>query len=158
MPSINGNKMKGNSQKKGGRTKKEIYTDFDPTTDRYGKILNLIGGKHVSVLLLNDTDNKPICANIRGIHHKKVWFRKDDLVVVRGTGNIVEIWGKVSEEEYNDIKRKFDLKENKGNTDNLIFQENDNESDSDSDSDVENNVVLKQPERNFNINEEIDDL
>ena len=44
--SKNGNAHKGNAQKKkgGGFGKKEIYSEFDPDTDYFAKIINMEGG------------------------------------------------------------------------------------------------------------------
>src|SRR5579872_6350206 len=136
---MNGNKFKGNKQKKGGRTRKEVYSDFDQKTDRYGKIVGLEGGKGISVLLLDSTDGKPVRAAIRGIHHKKVWFKKDDIVVVRGE----EIWGKVNDNEVNRIRRQFDTIEGgKGDKSSIIFRDvndfNDDDDDEEDDKKVEN--------------------
>ena len=115
---MNGNKFKGNKPKKSGRRRKEVYSEFDSNTDHYGRIVTLEGGKGISVLLLDNTDGKPIHVTIRGIHHKKVWFKKDELVVVRGS----ELWGKVSEGELNRVRRNFDRLEGKGDGNAIVFQ------------------------------------
>jgi hypothetical protein len=119
MSGKNGNAYKGNAQKKGcgGRPKKEVFSDFDSSTDRYGKIINLEGGKGASVLLLNSIDGKPIHVSIRGIHHKRVWFKKEDLVVIRGS----ELWGKVPEGDAKRIGRTFEQVQGKGDTNQIIF-------------------------------------
>jgi hypothetical protein len=132
--SKNGNATKGNAQKKkgGGFGKKEIFSDFDPVTDYYAKIINMEGGKGVSVMPLKSIDQKPVHVNIRGIHHKKVWYRKDDLVVIRG----IEIWGKVNESEHNLVKRGFDKLEGKGDGSNVIFENEEEDIDDMDDADI----------------------
>ena len=122
---MNGNKFKGNKQKKSGRGRKEVYSEFDPNTDQYGKIVTMEGGKGVSVIILNSPDGKPIHVAIRGIHHKKVWFKKEDLVVVRGS----EIWGKVSDGEMNRVRRYFDIFEGRGDNGMVMFRDNGMEDD-----------------------------
>jgi hypothetical protein len=134
MSGKNGNAFKGNAQKKGGggRPKKEVFSDFDPNTDRYGKIVNMEGGKGASVLLLNSIDGKPVHVSIRGIHHKKVWFKKDELVVVRGS----ELWGKVHEGEAKRIGRTFEQVQGKGDTNQILFGDLPDEYSDDSDTEV----------------------
>jgi hypothetical protein len=141
---MNGNKFKGNKPKKSGRGRKEVYADFNPKTDHYGRIVNIEGGKHVSVVLLDSPDTKPISATIRGIHHKKVWFKKDDLVIVRDNGNMPELWGKVSENECNKVRRFFDKNSTQGNNDANIFQ-NANDSDDEEGEDEDENAAKKTP-------------
>jgi translation initiation factor IF-1 len=144
---MNGNLFKGNTQKKkGGRARKEVYCDtFDSTTDHYGKVVNLEGGKGVSVLLLDSIDGKPVHVTIRGIHHKKVWFKKEDLVVVRGS----ELWGKVSDSEANRVRRNFDRLEGKGDSSSIIFRDT-NELDDDDEDDEDEYRIRPQPNRNLN--------
>lgn len=124
---MNGNKFKGNKQKKGSRGRKDVYADFNPDTDHYGKILGLEGGKHASVSLL--PNGTTIRAMLRGIHHKKVWFKKDDLVIIRGDSNFAEVWGKVNDNESNQIRRDFDKLEGKNNSSMVIFNESDDSDD-----------------------------
>lgn len=120
----NGNKFKGNKQKKAKRTRKEMHAKFDESMDTYGKIVASQGGKHLSVLLLGDTDMKPIMASVRGIHHKKVYFKKDDFVVIRHNGNLHEIWGHVDDSEIRRVREEFNRFENNGNQSSIIFQDN----------------------------------
>lgn len=140
---MNGNKFKGNKPKKSGRGRKEVYSEFDSSTDHYGRIVTLEGGKGVSVLLLDNTDGKPVHVTIRGIHHKKVWFKKDELVVVRGS----ELWGKVSDGELNRVRRDFDRLEGKGDSSAIVFRDA-NDLDDD-DEDAESREVRPQASRNF---------
>jgi len=124
---MNGNKFKGNKQKKGSRGRKDVYADFNSDTDHYGKILGLEGGKHASVSLL--PNGNTIRAMLRGIHHKKVWFKKEDLVIIRGDSNFAEVWGKVNDNESNQIRREFDKLEGKNNSSMVIFNESDDSDD-----------------------------
>lgn len=143
---MNGNKFKGNKPKKSGRGRKEVYSDFDASTDHYGRIVTLEGGKGVSVLLLDNTDGKPVHVTIRGIHHKKVWFKKDELVVVRGS----ELWGKVSDGELNRVRRDFDRLEGKGDSSAIVFRDA-NDLDDDEDEEDTAKKVPAQPARNFTL-------
>jgi len=122
----NGNKFKGNKQKKGRRGRKEMFASYDEESDTYGKIVGSQGGKHLSVLLLGDAEQKPIMASVRGIHHKKVYFKKDDLVVVRHNGNLYEIWGYIDESEIRRVREDFNRFENNGNQSSIIFQDKNN--------------------------------
>lgn len=122
----NGNKFKGNKQKKGRRSRKEMFASYDEESDTYGKIIGSQGGKHLSVLLLGDAEQKPIMASVRGIHHKKVYFKKDDLVVVRHNGNLYEIWGHIDESEIRRVREDFNRFENNGNQSSIIFQDKNN--------------------------------
>jgi hypothetical protein len=123
---MNGNKLKGNNQKKGVRGKKEVYAVFDENTDKYAKIIARQGGKHVSVIILGDQKKTPVQVMIRGIHHKKVYMMVNDIVIIRGT----EVWGKVPDSDANRIKREFNKREGSEDTGNIIFQ-NENEINSD---------------------------
>jgi hypothetical protein len=119
----NGNKFKGNKQKKGRRMRKEMFAKYDDSSDTYGKIVASQGGKHMSVLLLGDTEKKPITASVRGIHHKKVYFKKDDMVVIRNNDNLYEIWGHVDDSEIRNVRDEFNRFENNGNQSSIIFQD-----------------------------------
>jgi len=142
----NGNKFKGNKQKKGRRTRKEMFAKYDDSSDTYGKIIASQGGKHMSVLLLGDTDKKPVSASVRGIHHKKVYFKKDDIVVIRHSGNLCEIWGYVDESEIRRVRDDFNRFENNGNQSSIIFQDTNKlyPSSSSSDEDDKTGKVLPQ--------------
>ena len=92
------------------------------------------------LLSQNAIDGKPVHVNIRGIHHKKVWYKKDDLVVIRG----MEIWGKVSESDYSRVKRSFELLEGKGDASNIEFgDEGDDHDESDGDGEDDDVAVTK---------------
>lgn len=118
----NGNKFKGNNKKKGFR-KKNPYTDFDETIDEYAKVLSLQGGKHLTVQLLSDTKDKTVSAIIKGSHHRKIWYKKDELVIVRSMGNLYEVQGKISNDELKIIQQQFDKLE--GNTNNTFTFDDD---------------------------------
>ncbi len=126
----NGNKFKGNNAKKGAHGRKEVYAEFNPLTDQYARVVSIEGGKHINLMPLDSTDNKPITALIRGIHHKKVWFKKDDLVVITGIGNLVEIVGKVNDSDIKKIRSKFD-KIDADKIGDPIFDDGENESNDD---------------------------
>jgi hypothetical protein len=141
----NGNKFKGNKQTKGVRNRKRMIADFNSGTDRYAKIVSLEGGRHAMVLPLDSTDNKPISVMIKGIHHKKIWFKRDDLVVIRDG----EIEGRVNDTDRNKVQREFD-KLDGDKSSHFIFQ-NDNEFSDDENSGEEESKVPAQPKRNFDI-------
>ena len=126
----NGNKFKGNKAKKGARGRKNVYADFDPNVDQYAKIISIEGGKHMNVLPLDSADGTTVHATIRGIHHKKVWFKKDDYVVITYNGNIAEVMGKVNENDINRVRGQFD---NTGDNkkDNIIFCDDEASDDTD---------------------------
>lgn len=138
---MNGNKLKGNAQRKGGRRRKEVYADFDPNTDKYGRVVNLLGGRNVSVLILNDLTKTPIQVSIRGIHYNRVWYKKDDLVIVRDNDTL---WGKVPDEYYNKVKNDFDKFEGSSDASTLIFR-NDDEIGSDDEIDDDGVGIPPQP-------------
>jgi len=103
----NGNRLKGNAQKKASRTNKNSSTSFDDTTDQYGLIERLVGGRHIEVKTLKN--NKPIMANIPGRFYKRVWFNKGDIVIVTQVAeNMLEIKGKPSEDDLPKIRYQFD--------------------------------------------------
>lgn len=143
----NGNKFKGNKAKKGGRGRKNVYAEFDSKTDQYARVYSIEGGKHLKVIPLNSADNKPIVALIRGIHHKKVWFKKDDLVVITGDSSLMEVVGRVNEGDVSKIRTKFD-KLDGGKTDAIFIDENDF-----SDQETEDNKIIPQPNRPFDLTE-----
>jgi hypothetical protein len=169
---MNGNIFKGNKPKKGGRGKKEMYAEFNENTDQYGKIVSKQGGKHMSVLLLNDPSKTPVHATIRGIHHKRVYMNVDDFVIVRGNGNLYEIWGKVPDSDVSRVRRDFVMAEGDDSNKNFIFQRKNemllDDDDIDDDNEKEHKekpkgsiLVPKQPDRNYKLdkidnNERID--
>lgn len=118
----NGNKFKGNNTKKSFR-KKNPYSDFDEKTDEYAKILSLQGGKHLTAQLLDNAKDKIVNALIKGSHHRKIWYKKDELIILRSFGNLYEVQGKVSEDEIKTIQRRFDMLE--GNADNSFTFDDD---------------------------------
>lgn len=146
----NGNKFKGNKAKK-GRGRKNVYAEFDSKTDQYARVQSIEGGKHLKVIPLNSIDNKPIVAMIRGIHHKRVWFKKDDLVVITGDANLMEVVGKVNEGDVSKLRTKFDKLEG-GQTDTIFIDENDF---SDDEMAAENQIP--QQTRNFDLNDLAED-
>jgi translation initiation factor IF-1 len=131
MPVGNGNKFKGNKVKKSARGRKSGQANFDAATDQYACVVNIEGGKHVNVLLLDSVDKKSTPALIPGKFHRKVWFKKDDLVVVMGNGNLMEIKGMVSDSEIPRIRSKFDKLH--GNNDRSLIFGNDDDNDDGSD-------------------------
>jgi hypothetical protein len=138
MPIGNGNRLKGNNQKKTARARgrKDVNVDFDKDTDQYAQVINMQGGKHMTVLPLGNKDKEYIRATIRGIHHKKVWFKVDDFVVIRTDGNLVEVQGKASEYDINMVKKEFEKM--KGSTAGFVIQtanDNDKEKKEESDGD-----------------------
>ena len=99
----NGNKFKGTRGKKG---RVNAYADYDAQTDQYARVASIEGGKHMTVLPLNGAARLP--ALIRGIHHKKVWFKKDDIVVITVTSGMCEVKGKAQEQEIGRVRIQFD--------------------------------------------------
>lgn len=128
----NGNKFKGNKGKK-GRRRKNPYADFDEKTDQYAKVLSMQGGKHMTVQPLDNPNGETVSAIIKGSHHRKIWYRKDELIVIRTIGQLVEVQGKVPMDEINSIRQKFDMLEG-GDNCRLVFGDVDNVSDSDDDN------------------------
>lgn len=145
---VNGNKFKGNKQKKGRRGRKEMHADYDDTSDTYGKIVSVQGGKQLTVLLLDSIDKKPVTAHVRGIHHRRVYFKKDDLVVVRDCGNILEIWGYVNESEIRRVRDEFNTYENDGNQNSIIFREANSIYPSSSEEEEKQNDNIVPPQQN----------
>jgi len=148
----NGNKFKGNKAKKGGRGRKNVYAEFDPKTDQYARVYSIEGGKHLKVVPLNNTESKPIVALIRGIHHKRVWFKKDDIVVITGDSNLMEVVGKVNEGDVTKVRTKFDKLE--GGRDTIFIDENEF---SDEEEDKKPVSILPQPNRPFDLIDQKDE-
>ncbi|VBB17810.1 hypothetical protein YASMINEVIRUS_273 [Yasminevirus sp. GU-2018] len=158
---INGNRLKGNKGKKGRRGRKEEHADFDPATDSFGKIISGLGSCQMSVQLLDEPNAKPVNAHIRGIHRGKLFFKKDDYVVIRHNGNLREIWGRVSEGDIRRVREDFAKIEGKGDKSSVIFRDaNDLEDDESDEEDVvppqPNRSVLDEPTDDADIN--IDDI
>lgn len=160
----NGNKFKGNQQKKLNRAQKSANDEFNPEIDRYAKIASIDGGKHVTLKLCENNVKKLMPAIIRGIHHKKLWFNKDDMVVVRDNGNLNEIWRKVTQAEIHIVQKEFDKLDNENGSsgNDIIFREPDANDTSESSDDESNNVdkhlrIAPQPTRKFVIDNDSDD-
>ena len=117
----NGNKFKGNKGKKGWR-KKNPNSIFDEKVDEYAKVISLQGGKHLTIQLL-DSKEKHVSALIKGSHHRKIWYKKEELIIVRFLENLYEVQGKVSAEETKTIQRLFDKLDGNDNND-IIFDDN----------------------------------
>jgi hypothetical protein len=124
----NGNKFKGTKKKKGFR-KKNPNPDFDERLDEYALVSTIQGGKHLSVKLFN-TGNDIVQAIIKGSHHRKIWYKKDEIVIIRSLGNLYEVQGKVPPDEARALKRQFDKLNTNDNT-NTPFVFNDEVNDSD---------------------------
>ena len=147
MSGKNGNLFKGNVQQKKqrkeenkeqyrSRNKKKSIIDVISKEDQYAFIDSLDGGKHAKVILIESIDRRPIIAVIPGKFHKRVWFKKGDVVIVSENGNLFEIKGKANEAEANQIRAKFD----KGDEDeSLVFEGED--------------LPPPQPKRNFDLSE-----
>jgi translation initiation factor IF-1 len=75
-----GNKAK--KGKRGGRMSKNPTSEFntDDGLHFYGQMIGKIGGNTIEVLLQT---GETVHASIPGRFHKRVWFNKDDLIVVR---------------------------------------------------------------------------
>lgn len=123
MPNGNGNKFKGSNNKK-GRKKKNPIADFNAKLDEYGKIVTIQGGKHLSVQLADKKDNI-VHAIIKGSHHRKIWYKKDELVIIRSLGNLYEVQGKVATNEIKKIQHIFDKLEG-NDKETFIFDDNNN--------------------------------
>jgi translation initiation factor IF-1 len=81
--------------KKGGRKTKNPSTEFN-TEDGlhfYGQVKSRIGGNTLDVTLQT---GETVHATIPGRFMKKVWFNKDDLIVVRQEGNFYDIVQKIT--------------------------------------------------------------
>ena len=147
MPTVNGNKFKGNKVKKGARGRKSVQGECDPTTDQYARVVCMEGGNHMQVLSLNSPNKQTIRAKIKGIHHKKVWFKKDDYIVITVDGNVAEVQCKVLDTEIKRVRNEFEKME--GVRGDAIFDVNDFVSD-DEDEEKDN---IAQPNRDFNIDD-----
>lgn len=139
MPQGNGNKFKGNKAKK-GKKRKNPYATFDEKFDQYAKVVNMQGGKHMTVQPLDNLNGCTVLAIIKGKHHRKVWYNKDELIVIRNIGkrdnnkDLYEVQGKVQVQENSAVRNKFDKLQ--GDEDNnYIFADDDEISDSDSSDD-----------------------
>lgn len=110
----NGNIYKGNRQQKEERRKKNkeqhkksSIVNSVSGDESYAFVDSLLGGKHVRVTMIDGADNKSVIAVIPGRFYKRVWFKKDDVVIVSENGNLREIKGKASESEASTIRSKF---------------------------------------------------
>ncbi len=158
MP-LNGNRFKGNTQKKG--KKNPFITDFDANLDRYAQVVDKKGGTQVEVAPI-DANGQKVYVRIPGKFYKKVWFNRGDIVVItKVTDNMEEIKGKAPEHELNKLKNQFDkMNLDLGDVKNIVkFAESDDDSDESDDDDENDNKkkgkrVIKIPpqmNRNFDI-------
>jgi translation initiation factor IF-1 len=94
MPNVfGGNKYK--KGKKGGRGNKNPAGTFDVTdgVHYYGQVLQKLGGSTLSIKLQN---GETIQAVFRGKFNKRLWFNKDDFVIVEHSGsNCYEVVQKI---------------------------------------------------------------
>lgn len=125
----NGNKFKGNNEKKAARGRKNQFADFNQGNDQYAKIISIEGGRHLKVVPLDSIDNQPMMVLMKGVHHKKVWFKKDEIIVISDG----EVKGRVNENEMRKIRTRFDIKDN--DKDNSLIFGGDDMSDDDDDDD-----------------------
>lgn len=157
MPVGNGNNVKGNIVKKRARKKKATQAELDPDCDQYAKVISPEGGKHLRVMPLGSYDKKTVAVDIPGRFHKKVWFNKDDIIVITHASKDTsgrqkfEVKGRVGDGEVARIRTKFDRMDGDG-TNALIFGDVDNLSDDEDD----NKKIPMQPIRKFKL-EDIDE-
>jgi len=88
--------------KKGGARNKNPSTKFD-TNDgyhHYGQVIQILGGNRLSIRLTND---EIVQAVIPGKFMNKVWFRKDDYVVLKGENNFYDVVQKITSSEVQSI-------------------------------------------------------
>ncbi len=88
--------------KKGGSRNKNPSTKFD-TNDgyhHYGQVVQILGGNRVGVRLTND---EMVQAVIPGKFMNKVWFRKDDYVVLKRENNFFDVVQKITSSEIQSI-------------------------------------------------------
>ena len=129
----NGNKFKGNKQKKASRARKSAVVGLDESVDQYAVVDRLMGGNHIEVKTLKD--DKPVMVSIPGRFYKRVWFNKGDVVIIsKIIDNLFEIKGKVAENELLKLKSQFD-KLDKSNGDTRCLVRFGDEDDSDDDDD-----------------------
>lgn len=137
---VNGNKFKG--KQRGRRARKQTHSDYNENTDSYGKVITGLGERRMSVLLLDDPSGQPVKATIRGIHINKVWYKKDDIVVIRYNGNLYEIQGFANEGEQRRVREEFNKLEGKTEKGEVIFRDP-NASDSEESENDKNNEYEK---------------
>jgi initiation factor 1A len=88
--------------KKGGARNKNPVTKFD-TNDgyhHYGQVIQILGGNRLSIRLTND---EIVQAVIPGKFMNKVWFRKDDYVVLMRENNFYDVVQKITSSEVQSI-------------------------------------------------------
>jgi len=88
--------------KKGGSRNKNPSTKFD-TNDgyhHYGQVVQILGGNRIGVRLTND---EMVQAVIPGKFMNKVWFRKDDYVVLKRENNFFDVVQKITSSEIQSI-------------------------------------------------------
>lgn len=130
----NGNIIKGNQGKK-DRRKINPHVAF-MEGNSYGKIVKLSGCEHVEVELAtkNEDGLKNITCRIPGKMYKKIWFNKDQIVVVGGSisKKVYELRGFPLESEEKQARKLFDKSSDDNNVDvHIGCGESDDESDDD---------------------------
>jgi translation initiation factor IF-1 len=88
--------------KKGGARNKNPTAKFD-TNDgyhHYGQVIQILGGNRLNIKLTNDVN---VQAVIPGKFMNKVWFRKDDYVVLKEENNFYDIVQKITSSEIQSI-------------------------------------------------------
>jgi len=143
----NGNRLKGNAQKKANRSNKNTSIGFDDTVDQYALIERLVGGKHIEVKTLKN--NKIVMVIIPGRFYKRVWFNKGEIVIITQVAeNMLEIKGKVREEDLQKIRYRFDKMDRANGDTRDMIQFGDYE-DSDAEEVDENNEKTENKSNKF---------
>ncbi len=93
-----------NKFKHRNKRRKNPNATFDANTDEYAFVVELCGDKHVSAQIL-DGHHVIVKALIPGRFFKKVWFRKNDLLVItKLDAKRWEIKGRVDENNAGHVK------------------------------------------------------
>ena len=143
--------------KKGGRKTKNPTNQFDTTAGQYlyGQVINKLGHNRLSVKLQTGIE---IQAVIPGRFMKKVWFNKEDYIVVQCNDN--KYYDVVQKVTSNHIlsKATIEMRE-KADTDNkdLYNPFNDKQDSDDEDLAVDDNNINNINDINDNINSEDSD-
>jgi len=117
---MNGNKFKGNQVRKSKRKDEYVY-DFNIETDKYAIVSGIVGGNHLLADIFEGNNKKQVRARIMGIHYRKVFYKKDDIIVINCDGNIYEVRGRVNENDIDNIKKQFVKQTDNENTDDIGF-------------------------------------
>jgi hypothetical protein len=144
MPQGNGNKVKGNNEKKVARNRKKQVIAYDESIHKFARVVSLDGGKHLKAIPQDSLDKTPLDYLISGKHHKRVWFRKDDIIVVADG----EVLGKLDwceNIEINKIKHIFE-KIDGGNT-GIEFYNDDNYTSDEEENENDDGTVKVMPQR-----------